>query len=626
MPRPAFRVDYAFHEVPRMVGFSEKRMTDDSSDLPSIQKLPFIIGYVLMWGLAIAIAVTQGSDDDLGTGAMIAIVLTSLLGLVFLVAPFFYEYSTHLEFAKAELEATLESERKISKDLRSELEAAQTNLAKLSENAAAHTAALEKLSQDSRFDLTELEKQLAELIDAIKPLAEAKAPGQAPDIKADLNALKAAVAMVANDMKALPKSLESSASKLAPAAPMPTPADSEDTKQLLEAYGAVSGKLDDLAVKVAALTQLVEANQAQAPAAAKDPIVEEHAAETPGSEPDPIADDAESEPDSTEEPQPAEGEPTEAIDEAGDALSLEPEEPELKADCEEDAGAEDASTEAIDDNKEAAAQATPYSSTQQDLFDEGDDEDDLLDESELVLGDDALTEDEADDDEEGDYDETLDFDEDEAESIGPEEASEPPADIIDKQETPAGAEPPAPEVQKDTTPEHPAESPINDLAEDSLDDGDDDFPIEQLAETESLDDDRPPEAPDISFDPEEPILPDDGFLDIEEPEEADETAEPTPYVSADLEITDAEEGDDVILVARMHIGIGNTPFVRGEGGPLSQDKGVPMRFVEIGKWEWRTKADSPVLVQIYKNDEDPAREAEFAILPGQAVTVRPTFN
>ena len=34
------------------------------------------------------------------------------------------------------------------------------------------------------------------------------------------------------------------------------------------------------------------------------------------------------------------------------------------------------------------------------------------------------------------------------------------------------------------------------------------------------------------------------------------------------------------------IGIGNKPYLRGEGPGLSWDEGVPMNFIEIGKWSW----------------------------------------
>ena len=39
-------------------------------------------------------------------------------------------------------------------------------------------------------------------------------------------------------------------------------------------------------------------------------------------------------------------------------------------------------------------------------------------------------------------------------------------------------------------------------------------------------------------------------------------------------------------MAKVKIGIGNKPFLRGEGPGLSWEEGVPMNFVEIGKWSW----------------------------------------
>lgn len=80
------------------------------------------------------------------------------------------------------------------------------------------------------------------------------------------------------------------------------------------------------------------------------------------------------------------------------------------------------------------------------------------------------------------------------------------------------------------------------------------------------------------------------------------------------------------LVAQVLIGIGNKPYVRGEGPGLSTEKGVPMQFVEIGKWEWVCpEAGEPVLLQIYKNDEVPSSLGEILLEPGQRRAVTPTF-
>lgn len=81
------------------------------------------------------------------------------------------------------------------------------------------------------------------------------------------------------------------------------------------------------------------------------------------------------------------------------------------------------------------------------------------------------------------------------------------------------------------------------------------------------------------------------------------------------------------LTARVLIGIGNKPFVRGEGPGLSPDKGVPMEFVEIGQWRWVAPKDSsaPITLRILKNDEVPADGEPIVLKPGQSLDVSPVF-
>lgn len=75
---------------------------------------------------------------------------------------------------------------------------------------------------------------------------------------------------------------------------------------------------------------------------------------------------------------------------------------------------------------------------------------------------------------------------------------------------------------------------------------------------------------------------------------ADE-AEPVDSISAD--------GATRLLVT-AYIGIGNRLYVRGEGGGLTWDKGVPLQFVSIGKWRWEAMdATATVTCKLYKNDE-----------------------
>ena len=63
------------------------------------------------------------------------------------------------------------------------------------------------------------------------------------------------------------------------------------------------------------------------------------------------------------------------------------------------------------------------------------------------------------------------------------------------------------------------------------------------------------------------------------------------------------------LIVNLMIGIGNKPFVRGTGPGLSPDKGVPMQFLGIGRWQWVSPdPEAPATVEVWKNDQTPMGE------------------
>lgn len=98
---------------------------------------------------------------------------------------------------------------------------------------------------------------------------------------------------------------------------------------------------------------------------------------------------------------------------------------------------------------------------------------------------------------------------------------------------------------------------------------------------------------------------------------AEAAAKAEPSVSAD--------GATRLLVT-AYIGIGNKLYIRGDGPGLSWDKGVPMKFVSIGKWGWATdEATGPVACKLYKNDETAALSGEVFLEPGQHIEVTALF-
>ena len=90
---------------------------------------------------------------------------------------------------------------------------------------------------------------------------------------------------------------------------------------------------------------------------------------------------------------------------------------------------------------------------------------------------------------------------------------------------------------------------------------------------------------------------------IEEIEE--EEAEVTPAAVSAPSVA----GTGTALIVNLMIGIGNKPFVRGTGPGLSQDKGVPMSFLGIGRWQWVSPdPEASATVEVWKNDQSPMGE------------------
>jgi hypothetical protein len=123
-----------------------------------------------------------------------------------------------------------------------------------------------------------------------------------------------------------------------------------------------------------------------------------------------------------------------------------------------------------------------------------------------------------------------------------------------------------------------------------------------------------PEAVSLSA-PDAPIEEETEAADDEEViEEIEDASEEEDAPAAD-EAAPSAAGSGTALIVNLMIGIGNKPFVRGTGPGLSRDKGVPMSFLGIGRWQWISPdPEAPATVEVWKNDQSPMGEALH--LPG----------
>ncbi len=128
-----------------------------------------------------------------------------------------------------------------------------------------------------------------------------------------------------------------------------------------------------------------------------------------------------------------------------------------------------------------------------------------------------------------------------------------------------------------------------------------------------------------------PVIEEDASVD----NTADEAVEiPDPLIELEDDGQDTEEisnpvsenNRSITLIAHLNLDISSTPYVRGEGAGLSWNEGVPMEFIEIGKWEWTVEnAEESTSCRIFKDDSLAARGDDIVIEVGERAEVYPEF-
>jgi len=108
------------------------------------------------------------------------------------------------------------------------------------------------------------------------------------------------------------------------------------------------------------------------------------------------------------------------------------------------------------------------------------------------------------------------------------------------------------------------------------------------------------------------ISDDEEDVDDEEVEETEEEVEEVEIEEAPVEQkteSTAASASGTALTINLMIGIGNKPYVRGTGPGLSMEKGIPMTFLGIGRWQWISPdPEAPATIEVWKNDQSPLGE------------------
>jgi hypothetical protein len=146
---------------------------------------------------------------------------------------------------------------------------------------------------------------------------------------------------------------------------------------------------------------------------------------------------------------------------------------------------------------------------------------------------------------------------------------------------------------------------------------------EEETEPGTDEEENEPESDELALDlpdPEETLRKVDALLAGEDASAESEPAKENPKPKSSTSGTTS-------VIANVKIGIGNKPYLRGEGVGLSWDEGVPMNFIEIGKWAWTPpRKNAALTVQVYRNDEDPDKGGKIEIKSGQEIEITPEFG
>jgi len=214
----------------------------------------------------------------------------------------------------------------------------------------------------------------------------------------------------------------------------------------------------------------------------------------------------------------------------------------------------------------------------------------------------------------------------------PEEPTPEPEPVPEADETEAE---PAPETE-----EEPSQAEDDEVAEEPQEENTGEEPepeadieepapeeepeTEELSEDDAEDVEEEPEQAELDLpDPAETLRKVDAILEETNPDRPKKPKKDEPEESV---AETSDNGGATAVVAKVKIGIGNKPFLRGEGPGLSWEEGVPMNFVEIGKWAWSpSDKDTPLVVQVYRNDEDPDPTGKHEVEPGQKLELSPDF-
>jgi hypothetical protein len=84
-------------------------------------------------------------------------------------------------------------------------------------------------------------------------------------------------------------------------------------------------------------------------------------------------------------------------------------------------------------------------------------------------------------------------------------------------------------------------------------------------------------------------------------------------------------GTVTVIDVKLDVGFGNALFLRGHGGGLTWDHGVPLVCVDGKTWRWSGKVADPLTFKLLINDKIWSAGNDLTVRPGQKLEVKPSF-
>jgi hypothetical protein len=100
----------------------------------------------------------------------------------------------------------------------------------------------------------------------------------------------------------------------------------------------------------------------------------------------------------------------------------------------------------------------------------------------------------------------------------------------------------------------------------------------------------------------------------------------TPVTTPKAAATTTPVSGAVTTIDVKHdVGFGNALFLRGQGGGLTWDHGVPLVCVDGKTWRWSGKVKDPLTFKLLINDKIWSAGNDLTVKPGQKLEVKPIF-